>query len=429
MKTLLTALLAVSLAANAVLLLRSHSAPALATPTERTNIPAAASAESGIPIATLAQGSAEALRDALRTAGADDWTVRATIEGILRRRQREKLAALRIERLRTAWWRAGQTAQSADNAAIRDLLDPPLRAALGVDPLQLLHAESRYSFLPADKRRKLAQIDLDYADMQRGVSRLVSYSATNTEAEHERILADERRKDVLAALTPEERAEFDLRYSFSAWEVSRRAAGMNASEAEYRAIKPLIDEFGEKARALTPPRTGTSFATMAPAGPEFSANYEALQRETAQRLVAAVGYERASSFVWASYQSEYPALQRAATEAGLPDNTATRVMELSAQIGREAAQIHDDAALTAEQKKAALLPLQQSAQARLNALLPPAAQAKLPADSFRWLSALGEGRYMVPTPYLTSSGGNAVYTITAPFRGQRREPPALPVRP
>lgn len=422
MKKLLFLLLGVSLAANVGLLLRraSQTAALAEHRSAQTIAPSpprgAAKILAVLPIAAIESAEPTALPDALRAAGADERMVRAVLEGVLRRREREKLAALRIERTRTTWWRTGRTADAGDSKLAKEMVTDPLLHLLGRDPADVADAENRYAFLSSEKRRLLAQIDLDYQDLLARVPQSVLNTPLQAEASEQKLLADERRKDVLAALSPEERAEYDLRFSGSSGMVSRRAGTMVATEPEYRALKPLLDDFDQKSREL-------------PRDDNFSAAYAEMQRATVQQLVGALGADRAAAYIWSGSDSEYAALRRATEAAQLPPATPARVMELAVDIGRQAATVHDDAALTVEQKRAALLTLQQTARAQLDTLLPPPARQQLPADGLRWLDALGDGRYLVPLPNLLSSGGYAIYSVTSPPPARRTELPVIPPRP
>jgi hypothetical protein len=414
MKRSLSFLLGVSLAANAWLLWRG---PARSRPAVPDRSVAVVAPSHGVTIAALETGDAAGIRDALRADGADESTVRAVVEGVLRQRQRGKLAAERIERARHAWWRNGRRAQAGEAKLTQETVTEPLQRLLGPDPLETMDAESRYSFLPPEKRGLLAQIDRDYAEMQARRPANLSNAQLRAAAREEQLLTDERRKDVLAALSPPEREEYDLRFSETAGQVSRRMATMGATEAEYRAVKPLIDAFDRASQAL-------------PKADKFPVEvYNELQRTTSQQLVAALGYDRALEYFWSGYDAEYAALRRATESAGLPGEMPVRVMELDLATGQEAARIHADPALTPEQKRAALITLRQTAQGRLDALLPPPAQQALPADGLRWLTSLGEGKYLVPMPTLINGGGYSVHSIASPPPAKPDEAPALPVRP
>lgn len=418
MKRLFTILLGLSLATNAWLFAR-HLAPAIsgdatATSPVPTAVKASASPDRPLPITSLESGDPAALRTALRDAGADDVTTRAVMEGILRRRHRDRLAALRIERTRSSWWRSGRSVTSDESGLAKELVSEPLRELLGRDPLDVADTESRFAFLPPDKRRRLAEIDLDYAELLARIPPNRMNTQLQSETQEQKLLAQERRKDVLAALTPQERAEYDLRFSGTAVLVSRRAAAMSATEAEFRVLKPLLDRFDEQSKTL-------------PKGDEFVPAYERLQRDTAEELMAVLGRNRATDFIWSGYDSEFRALRRATAAAGLPSSTPARVMEFAVDLGTRAARVHEETTLTVDQKRAALVALQQTARAELAAVLPADAQRHLPADGMRWIEELGKGRYLQPAPTLLSSGGYSINSVSSPPPKKRPESPLMSV--
>jgi hypothetical protein len=421
MKRAVLFLLCVSLGANAWMLWgRAHRGAARAmsgAAPKSAGVPvsAARSFALSLPIAGLEATDAAAMAEALRAAGVDDVTLRAVMEGALRRRHREKLAAVRSEREKNTWWRNGRTAQEGDAALSQEMVAGPLERVLGRDPLEVAAAESRYSFLAPATQRKLAQIDLDYADLLRASFVSATTARLRAEADEQRLVTEEKRKDVLAALTPEERAEYDLRFSATAGTLSQHAVLMGVTEAEYRALKSVLDDFDAKSKAL-------------PRGETFSAAYEDVQRAATKQMVDALGYERAIDYVWSGYASYYGPMRSAVAAGEISADVPGRVMNLTADTGRRAAEVHADATLTLDQKKAALVTLQQTAQAQLDTLLPKAVQRNLPPEALRWLSELGAGRYLVMQPSLLSSGGNIGGMLTgAPVK--RGYPPAMPVKP
>lgn len=410
MKTLLACLLLASLVANAWLL---RDSPAVAAPRPASAPPTRAvdGVPAGIPLALFTADTLQELRDALRAAGADEAVVASVLEGILRRQQRDQLAETRSNQARNDWWRKGRV---SGWDAPRDPIPERLRELLGDDPLHRIDAESRYAFLSAEKRRKLAQIDLDYRELHAKAQRIVSYAPTDAERKTETLLVDERRKDVLTELTPEERAEYDLRFSMPVL-FNERATSMGATETEVRAITPLLVDSEARSRAV-------------PRDNNFTAGLDEVRRDAIARLADTLGYERTLEFLWSGYQPAYPAYQRATQTAQLPADTPLRVMELTIETGREAGRVHDNPALSPEERRTALVAVQERARARLDALIPRTAQRELPPDSLRWLDQLGTGQYSIPMPSLVGSGTNYAFDVRSPPPTRRPEP-LLPQRP
>ncbi len=416
MKKLLLSLCGISLVTNVALGWRAWRNAQFEPPTtasSRARTPGVSALTARLPLELLETGGPEELRDQLRIAGIDERTIRAVIEGTLRNRYTKRLTAERLEQLRQSWWKTRIIPGSDDAKMLRGSVAEPLQKALGADPLDQIDAESRYAFLPPDKRRKLAQIDQDYREMRAQLQVPPGTSDTQTRAEQEqlRLLANERRKDVLAELTPEERAEMELRFSDVAHGVIARMNNIAATETEYRAIKPAIDEFEAKRKQLTGNEPGRA----------------ELEREMVRQLVDKFGYDRAVDIVWAGY-NEYAGVARAARTMQLPENTVGQVMTLNAETGLQAAAIHRDDALTAEQKRAALVSLQQSARAKLDTLLPLAAQQLLDPATFDWLTELGQGKYRVMSPGLMGYNGYMPLSLNQPPPAKSMDIPLMPVR-
>lgn len=392
MKRTLIFLVVVSLCANGWLLWRNaHRHGVAATPEAAGAVASTKPSFVALPVAAFASAEPAALLDLLRTTGADEGSVRAMFEGVLRRRHAEKIAELRVERLRTSWWRLETPQQAGEDAVMKQMVTDPLLRLLGPDPLDVEAVASKYAFLSPERQRQLVQVDLDYADIMRTAVVGQTGAQTRAEAIEQRMVAEERRKDIYASLSPEERAEYDLRFSGSASMIAPRVTVMGATEAEYRKIKPVIDEFDVRAKAL--PRDGT-----------FAAAHDALQKTVMAKLAEEIGYERAADFAWSGHDNIYGAISKAARASQLPSDTPRRVMDLIADTGHRAAAVHAQAGLSLDEKRRALVSMQQEAQTKFDHLLPRDVQQSLSAADLGWLKQLGEGRYVVPTTTLFGGG-------------------------
>ncbi|MEO5961087.1 MAG: hypothetical protein ABIR80_18420, partial [Opitutaceae bacterium] len=241
--------------------------------------PSAGAAKTARAVAgALAGADLAALRDELQAAGADAPTVRALMKGVLQRRYEAQAAAWRTERIRTTWWRgANPAANDAGAPSWRALVTEPLQKLLGPDPLDVADAERNYDFLPPEKRRLLALIDLDYIDLQSLPNR--SGSGTKADQDEYDLLVRERKKDILAALNPEERAEYEFRSSTILMNAGRRFAAMDATESEFRTIVPMITALNEQVK------------TLRPGAPGYAEARTGLEQGALDRLVATLGYE------------------------------------------------------------------------------------------------------------------------------------------
>jgi hypothetical protein len=229
--------------------------------------------------------------------------------------------------------------------------------------------------------------------------------------EAQQLLARERRNDILAALAPEQRAEYELRFSTAAARNARRYDVLHATEEEFRAIQPVVAPYLEQSRAI-------ANGVRNPA-------YGELQQQTVDRLVATVGYDLAVEYLWGNDSGPYSRAASVLREEGLPERQAARLLQLASDVGERATTIHHDASLTVEQKRAALLALREEARPRFDTLAPPAVRAKLPEEATEWLTLLGEGRYRRYEPFVVG-GGWVMYplaTITTPPTAPRARVP------
>ena len=416
MKAALATLVVLLLVANGWALLRRGSpsdvtadrtAIEAAAASSASSASAAASATSRLAVvpptaslaAALAHSDPAAMRDALRAAGVGEARVRAIVEGVLRQRYRAADHAKRLGRI-AQWWREtspstlGQPPVEGDQALLKELVTEPVLALFGADPRALENAERRYDFLPPSKRRLLAQIDLDYTDLGAAEMQPVMGGQLRADQQRQELLAAEKRKDILAALDPAERAEYELRFGGTAFLTANRFANMpEATEAEFRAIKPLVDDLSERARVLS--ETG---------GENWTVAYADLQQRTVDQIVAAVGYERALEYVWGG-DGPSKTIRDALQGEGLPAAAFAPLMQLAAETGVKAGAIHRDEALTGPQKEAALRALQATVRPQHDGLVPPAHQGRLPDRGIGWFNDLGAGRYRVLQTGVGGSSG------------------------
>jgi hypothetical protein len=222
----------------------------------------------------------------------------------------------------------------------------------------------------------------------------------------EALIETERQKDLQTLLTPEERAEFDLRFSITAEQNAPRFSKMRATEQEFRAISGLVERLQREAQAL--PRDQTGMAVRA-----------GLEQHGIDELVTAIGFDRAVDYAWAGtdIMVRDPATSSFVSFPALPN--AARVLQLAAETGAAAAAIHHDATRTPEEKRAALLALQQATQPKLDQLLPPESRAATDQRALGWFNGLAKGEYMTFTPNVLGRGVALIQPISVatPTRG------------
>lgn len=377
------------------------------------------------PDGLVREGELRPLIERLRAEGASDGAVRSVIEGILRRRYREKLSQDRAARVARGWWKDEQrtwgTAESMqrlidDPTLVRAMVTDPLERLLGPDPADMAEADAKYSFLPTELRQRLGQIDRalpggwgNTGDPATDRARSAEFQATR-----DTLLAE--RAAVLDSLTPEQRQSYEMRFSRTGTSLAQQLEPLGATEQEFTAVYPLAEQYYKNYENLFRQEYGMQ-------------KMNDLDRGMAQQLVATLGYDRALDFIWGGTQ-EYAPYARIAQESGLPAGTAGRVLQLEAETGQQGATIHADTNLSVEQKVAALAELQKTAREQLDRLFPPVAQQRLAPAMTAWIESLGQGGYKTIQAVLPGRGNMRIIGgVTAVTTSPRAEPPALLVPP
>ncbi|MEO5961088.1 MAG: hypothetical protein ABIR80_18425, partial [Opitutaceae bacterium] len=387
------AMLCASLVGNAYLLTtpvppRNVELPSRVTAESKAE-PAPLAAETPLTVTVAKSENLVALRDRLRAAGADEASIRVLLEGILRQRYRERLSVERLARTQRGWWRDPARSLSSpeypmqimdDRRLLREIVTLPLEELLGPDPLAVAEADARYAFLPPELRQAFGRLDRAAPASFLPTGQLEVDAAIEAEQTNQRRTIEEQRKALVDSLTPAQRLDWEMRNSPLATNLGRQLGAIEATEAEYRAVFPLADNY-LKARNAKVPEGGDAMGARVDADQEMK-----------QQLVAALGYDRALDFIW-SGAMEYAPYARAARDANLPAATASQVMQLAAETAKQATVIHGDATLSVEQKRAALAALQQSVRPALDALVPPAVQQRLIPTAQNWFTGLSTGTY------------------------------------
>jgi hypothetical protein len=286
------------------------------------------------------------------------------------------------------------------------MVSEPLEQLLGPDPHVAAAQEVRYEFLPDNLRQELARLDRMGVGGWSHSGQPEVDEVTEADVERRRTWVADRRKELLATLTTAHREEYDMRFGELSGGLARQLQSIAVTEQEFRTVFPIADAYAKEVAAL-------------PRRQDNSAQVE-LDTRTMERLVSALGYDRALDYIWAS-SGEYAAIARVAGEANLPPTIAGALVQLAAETAQEAMAIHDRAGASLEDKRGALLSLQAKARGLVDAVLPTNVQQRAAPQAFGWLNALGEGRYQTiwtALPGLVRTfGGGATISISDPRRG------------
>jgi hypothetical protein len=412
MNKLLAALLLLSVSANAWLWFQQ--APTIsATATTRTAGSPASEALSGRPSSTaraateglsasfknLQDADPAALCAALRASGVPPAMVRSIVSARIRLQHQAELAALEAPGDKDIWWRTTFNSPSArelndKRERLNERIRAEVNAALGEPPPNPAVGDARYNYLAADKAAALLQIEKDYNDLRRKVSP----SGGPITPEEGKLLEQEKRRDLAALLTPDELAEYDVRFAPNAMQLKMRLGAIDGTEAEYRWL------YAQQQRL--PAAMGGPMATpMTPATlRERDAAYAQFQTDVLQQF----GAERGAEYIWQNDQ-DYLRLRSAARDNTIAADVPAKVMSLRDETGRRAYAIAQDTSLNQQQKQVALADLAATARVQLNALVPP--QAGTGVSSPQWLQGLEAGR---ATRWESLTGSSMSTTIRPP---------------
>jgi len=388
----------------------TYKAPDAAAPVAPTESAANRATKLVQALVNLDSNDLAASRDQLRAAGADAATVYAVIDGMLRMKNYRAKRILEAESIRQGWWRGNPADMTAPNyprwggAVVSPLLD-----LVGYDPHDITDFSSRLDFLPPEKAQMLAKMAVDY----RASYLQSTEGARETNAAAMNLVFSEKQKDIQNLLTPEERAEYDLRFSDASSQNTQRFAKMQATEAEFRAIEPMMERLQNETRALSRDQNNAAAAN-------------ALTQSAFDQLVATVGYDRALDYTWGGTRIMTRDLTTGNIQAMPAVPNSSQLMQLAAETGAAAAAIHYDSSLSLEAKRAALLALQQSTQPALDKILPPDTRANVDPQAFGWFTGLSKGEYVMTRPSLL---GNSIMistptSVATPMRGN---PPIIPL--
>lgn len=444
MKTLLIAL---SLTANLLLAafaLRPALAPPLfrdffagshsaSEPSARTSAQAPTSADRPANLwSRLQTDDLPTLAARLREMGFPTAVIRAVISDAVSARYNPRLRALSEPDPRLPFWKQSTILRSdspsyADYTnlqrerakLLRDLFSDP---AFGTDDVSAAQRR-QFGGLSRQKIDLVQRIEDDYADMTAAARATMGGVSLPEDRGKFELLAGEKHADLAAILTPEELADYEVRSSPLTNLMSRYLGDFDASEMEFRGVFQAQQKYG-----MTISPTGNLGGAV---DPEVR---QAAVQQLNDDLRAALGDAR-----YADYQREtnrdFQQLSRLAQQQNISAAAAVQAFNLRDNVAAESNRIFDDAALTSEQKQAALQTLAQETRAQTLALLGPVAGQAYVKIQDSWLSNVERGGAVSFNPNITNSsistvGSNGVGAMIA-FTGgpsYRRLPQPPPVR-
>lgn len=328
----------------------------------------------------------------LRAAGFPPEVIRAIIASLVAQRFEAERSKLDAAALHTPYWKkwTGSYLDPQIGPALRKLeqeqerMLKELLGDAGADPNPEETAawhEVRWGKLSPEKLERISAVRRAYDEKQMAI-----YSAANgggrltmlpEDREKMAALDRELRSDLAKFLTPAEIEEYNLRASPAAGQLEWVLSPFKASEAEYRTIFPLYQEYLDRFPTATP--FGSSGAD-----PAQAAAQDALVAQVAAKL----GSERADELRIA-LDPKLANIGRLVSRLDLPLSAAQQVYDVQQDVQKRAVAVRSNGDLAAAARAEQLTALQQEAVGKLTRAL----GGNRGMDAYRqyggqWLSSL-----------------------------------------
>jgi hypothetical protein len=209
--------------------------------------------------------------------------------------------------------------------------------------------------------------------IERNARRISSEAAQRARAEGRDITTQERarlregtRRELAAVLSPQQLEEYLLRYSQTADEMREQLRGFGANADEFRRIFQAQDQFDQQ------------LATLGDDAASASRRAE-LTRLRDEAVRQAIGPERFALYQ-ASQNPLFRQAQEQAEQSGAPAEKVLPIFRLNQAVAEEIARIQTDTSLSEDQRRIALVTVQQQQQNSIQRILTdqPAEQPATP---------------------------------------------------
>ena len=349
----------------------------------------------------------------LRNAGFPPSVIRGIVSALVTARYADKIRELDRPDPNTPFWRgnvviAGVTeARFLERSRLYREQSKVLRELLGTEAWGNgdevnVEQRRRYGNLSAAKIDQVQRIEDDYRDMTDTIRAAMRGIQLPEDREKLALLAKEKRSDLLAVMTPEELADYEMRTSRLTESLRSRLTAFDANEAEFKAIYALYREASDKVSAVGGFR-GMDQKTR-----------EEVQAQMSEQAKAALGDARFNELI-KSVDSEDQTLTRLTEQQNLPASMTDQVMALRTHTVDESRRIAEDSSLAPPDKRAALKTLADTTRTQLTGLL-GADATQVYTRSAQWLQMIGSGLAVSIQPGLplitTDETGGVTYMST-----------------
>ena len=347
----------------------------------------------------------DSFRDFLRAAGLPESTVKSIVAGLIWENYHIRSNALspKLDPSKP-WWKGGNNdwysitkEQRAELSTLEREAEAEETRVLGPDA-HTRWQDPQLTFLSADKRKKVEGIEKDYEDLIQKVQHEMQDFRLTSDDEKIKLLMAEKKRDIAAALTPQEQTEYDLRMSPNAKQLISQISQFDCTEEEYRKIFAIQKAYND---------TQNLDAEGNPLNP--GADDQAKRREDEKQLKelikTALGTERFAEYK-RSQSYEYQQLVAAGKRLALPPETARQVYSLRDTVASESARIVDNPDLGVDQKKQLLADLAKTTRSQVRARLGvEGTDSYLENGSMSWLNDVESGNavsFDPVTDYITT---------------------------
>lgn len=358
---------------------------------------------------TLTSGDLRTFAARLEAAGFPRGAIRTLVTAMVDETYGPRMREVTGADATLPFWKSppmGMSARTADYLAISRERAQLLKELLGDYMLRddgdiTVPQRKRLGHLPREKIDAVEQINADYAEITAQVRAAMNNVTLPEDREKLALLEREKRADLAKILTPEELAEYDVRNSTTTARLRAQLTTMGATEAEFRAIYQVHQQFAD---ALYP--------TESPANPaDFARRRAEATQQVAALTKAALGEGRYAEYVRSS-DRDYQQLKLITEREGLDSGTAAQAYALRSQVSAESNRILGDTALSDDGKRAALQALAQSTRSQFEATLGATGGPAYLNVADRWLTALGNGQAVT----FTETGGMSFRAVGTPSR-------------
>ena len=210
--------------------------------------------------------------------------------------------------------------------------------------------DTRYSFLPEEKRQAFRELTQKYSELEQSVYRNArDVILPQDEAELRRI-RDLKKADLAQLLTPQEMEDVSLRDSQTATQMRHELGDFNMSEQDFREIFRIRQGFDEEFNRNADPDDK-----------EFGKRREQAQKQTDAQIKAVLGDQR-----YAEYQMykdyEFQNLNRIAKRLEIPKENVLAVYGLKQTVEAQANQIRSDGKLPYQDRQDVMKTLRAEAE-------------------------------------------------------------------